>query len=188
MLKSNLNIKGKMKQCVTKNIILPNFNKSDSFGLPYTNNLLLWLTGRISSFTLDGINITNWADGSGLGNDLAQPTVSLQPEISTLAGFDVVNNANSPGTLLSRSDSLGLTGSPNLTLMFVIKSNLGLSQNTVFKIGGNNAGSLAINKRSASGSHQLSTAFQNGSVNWSYNFTTDLILLTASERFETLLI
>lgn len=61
-------------------------------GVGNSTSNVLWLEADDITVLPDGSDITTWADGSGNGNDVNQPTVSLQPiyKTSILNGLPVV--------------------------------------------------------------------------------------------------
>lgn len=71
-----------------------NFNKrraNSIFNPAFVSNLQLWLDAvDVSTITLNGSDVSNWADKSGNGNDLAQATAVEQPEYKT----DQINGLN----------------------------------------------------------------------------------------------
>jgi len=96
--------------------------------LPIINDLGFWLTGRIdNTFTPStplGVKITNGADSSGLGKDVSQANSALQPELDTINNFLAMETFRASDRALFRTDALGLTGNPALTIFVVIKYNV----------------------------------------------------------------
>jgi len=156
------------------------FSGIDEVTLPYTNNLLLWLTGRIPSFILDGNDINNWADQSGLGNDVSQASAALKPQKTTLSGFEAVDNTFSPTQFLERNDGLGMVGAEAITFFMVIKSTLNAALNGLFSLGDSFAVVKLNGTQGLPIDHELLTTYNPGGANTWFppDFTTNITLIT----------
>lgn len=92
--------------------------KKTSF--PLTLNPLFYFDGENINSLPEVNPIDNIIDLSGYNNNISQTDVNRKPLLAIEDGY---RGASFDGTddLLSRNDSLGLTGNPGLTIMLVIK-------------------------------------------------------------------
>lgn len=131
-----------------------------------TNGLQLWLKADAITGLSDGAAVTNWPDASGLTNDVAQSTAANQPlyTASALNGKPVVR-FDGADDRLERSDALGFTNNPAMTVIVVAQvDTLGALKRMVclgedVSTGGRTIGFCA----------DTSTRYNNGNKVWSNN-------------------
>ncbi|MEN7548261.1 T9SS type A sorting domain-containing protein [Rapidithrix thailandica] len=99
-----------------------------------TSNLQLWLKAG-SGITLSGTAVSQWADQSGNGNDVAQGTASLQPvyQSSSLNGNPLVYFDGSDDQLIDTDGIFGLNSYGNLNVFVVAKVDNLLNSNLLLE-------------------------------------------------------
>lgn len=132
-------------------------------------NLILWLDANdASTLTLNGADVITWADKSGNGNDVTQPTAALQPAYTATGTSEGLGAIRFTDEFLQRADALGLTGNPNLSVMFfgfVQASPLGgPGAESIIYVGDNSAASAGKNIYFTTDSAGYATRYNNGNV------------------------
>ena len=146
------------------------------------SGLKLWLdTSSASSMTIGANNaISEWRDQSGNGFDLSQTSASLQPvfELEDSVTFDGSSD------VLVRSDALGLTGSPDITVFMVARFNSLGNSRKLWSLGNRavQGARMQFAIDTAAESYKYGVAYGNGFIRFDQAPTVGNIEVTSFKR------
>ena len=136
----------------------------DEFAPTDISNLLVWLDASdTSTIETSGSDVTTWSDKSGNNNDLTQSTSGMRPSSGTrtLNGLNTIDFVSANSDTLQRTDALGLTGNPALTIVVVCNADYLSTDDTICYIGDNaGGGGVAISVRVDDGSFRFNNGRQ----------------------------
>lgn len=131
--------------------------------------LVLWLDANdASTISLSGSDVTTWNDKSGNGNHVSQSSASLKPAYTPTGTSEGLGAIRFTDEFLSRTDALGFTGNPAMSVMFfgfVQASPLGgPGAESIIYLGDNSAASAGKNIYFTTDSAGYAARYNNGNV------------------------